>query len=236
MKEKVLHYIKKKYHKLKGTNLTPPKYKQELLLIKALKEKGIDSKKLDITCNHDLGKNYVNGIELGIKYPDSFYGKAQEISSLVKRYSFYFNGFIDAEGGRKEMLERFEKFDKAMIVCSEDGRNQNVKDSFNIAYFSDFAQSKFGLCPHQLNWPGNKECMWTYRFIESCFVGAIPVVFEATPLGKEFTNGFHILKDSDFNAEEIPLYDIEKANENLKLAKARFFITNEELQKIKFSI
>ena len=145
---------------------------------------------------------------MGIKYPDSFYERAKQIIPDEKKIGFYFNGFMTPKGERKKMLAPFEKFKDSLIISSEDGRIQDSKDKFNESYFSDFAKSKFGLCPHQANWPGSKEHMWTYRFIESCIVGAIPVVFEETPLGEKFTKGFYVLKDSDFFSTKIPTYDI----------------------------
>jgi len=235
MEKIVVFYIKKIISKFRFIVAGSPKLKQELLLQKALEEKGFNYKKLKISCNHDLGRNYVNGVEMGIKYPDSFYEKAKQIIPDKKIYSFYFNGNMNPEGGRKEMLKPFEMYNDSLIISSDDGRIQSSKDKFNKSYFSYFAKSKFGLCPHQADWPGTKEHLWTYRFIESCLVGSIPVIFEATPLGEKFINGFFVLKDSDFKNTKIPVYNILKANDNLVLARNKFFLTDDECHQIKIN-
>lgn len=235
MEKIVILFIKKIVSKIRFIVVGSPKLKQELLLRKALEEKGFNCKKLKISCNHDLGKNYVNGVEMGIKYPDSFYEKAKQIITDKKIYSFYFNGNMNPEGGRKEMLKPFEIYNDSLIISTDDGRIQSSKDKFNNSYFSYFSKSKFGLCPHQEDWPGSKKHLWTYRFIESCLVEAIPVIFDATPLAPEFINGFFVLKDSDFKNIKTPVYDILKANKNRVLAKKKFFLTDEECYQIKIN-
>jgi hypothetical protein len=78
--------------------------------------------------------------------------------------------------------------------------------------------------------------MWTYRFIESCFVESIPILFQAAPLGKKFIDGFkyywdfEVLSDS-FNSDD-PNYDKEIAKNNRLLSKRMFCITEEECKLI----
>lgn len=215
-------------------------YKQELLLRAALSEKGINLKHLKINCNHDLGLNYVNGLCLGIKYPESFFVKAGLLIPDKKPLDFYFNGDISESGKRSILLDPFYNLRKTQIISTNYGRRQESKDKFNDEYFAGLANARFGLCPHQLDWPGNKEHLWTYRFIECCFVNAIPVLFQQTPLGQSFVEGFHfvwddkilqskgdLICDSDFNRMSI---------QNRKLAYNKFCLTEQECLLIKNSM
>ncbi|MBU3940296.1 hypothetical protein KJ942_12390, partial [bacterium] len=61
--------IKKKIYTFLGFNLL----KQEAMLRLALKEEGLDYKDFDIEIDHINGINYINGIELPIIYPKSFF-------------------------------------------------------------------------------------------------------------------------------------------------------------------
>lgn len=211
-----------------------PTMKQELLVRLALKEKGVALNKLNIKCNHDHGINYINGLKFGIKYPESFFLKTQNLITKEKEISFYFNGNMSDSGQRAILLEPFINLPKAKIISSNEGRVNRKKNKFNSAYFTDFANSKFGLCPHQVNWIGSVDHMWTYRFIESCFAGAIPVLFKKTPLGEEFIKGFNFVWDDEIisNLERNDLFDPNLVKDNISLAKERFCFTDSEIKAI----
>lgn len=214
-------------------------YKQELLLRKALKEKGLCLKDLTIKCDHDLGLNYVNGIKMGIKYPDSFFDEAVSMNFRNKNTNIYFNGYINESGGRNHLLQPFRKLPHTVIISSEEGRVQEKKDVFNRSYFLQLADSKFGLCPHQLNWSGSREHLWTYRFIECCLVGATPILFNATPLGHNFINGYYYIWDNDFLANctsAVNEYSYENAMANQALAKKQFFLSASEITMIRSTL
>ena len=217
--------------------LNEPTLKQEILLRLALKEKGFNLQKLKIKCDHDLGLNYVNEIKLEIKYPESFFNKASSLIPENKNVNFYFNGNMDESGEREQLLKPFQKLSKSVIISSNQGRVIAKKGKFNKEYFKDLASAKFGLCPHQSDWPGTKKYMWTYRFIESCFVCAIPVVFKSTPLGAVFINGFYFVWDNEVISDWEKIYkDISKHAENNRLlAKERFCLTKKECSDIKNS-
>ena len=156
--------------------------------------------------------------------------------SRTKDYDFFFNGNTDESGNRQFLLDPFKKLPNSLIISSNDGRKLKNKSKFNEDYFIDFANSKFGLCPHQMDWNGSFENMWTYRFIESCFVGAIPILFKETPLGIKFIDKFHFEWDDDIMKKDFFFYDINMANKNLKLAKSKFCFTYDEIQSIKETI
>lgn len=230
---KILKRIYSKFFKSKTV------YKQELLLRLALKEKNIDLKKLEIKCDHILGINFVNGIELTIKYPDSFYYKAKNIIPNEKEINYFFNGNMSINGKREEMLKPFKNLKNSIIVSSNEGRIQKNKDKFNYSYFNSFAEAKFGLCPHQADWEGDTESMWTYRFIESCFVEAIPIIFVDAPLGKKFTKeivyytDYDILNKKIFSDINNPIYDHNIAIYNRELTKKYFCLTDKECDLIR---
>ncbi len=176
--------------------------------------------------------NYVNGIKLKIKYPDSFFYKADSLISENKKNDIYFNGYINKGGGRKHLLEPFLSFSEATIISSNEGREQKKKDVFNEKYFSELSYAKFGLCPHQIDWPGSKEHMWTYRFIECCFTRTIPVLFLSTPLGNNFINGYYYVWDNDFTEDyacTINKYRHRKTEANQSLARKQFLLTDVEV-------
>lgn len=215
-----------------------PTLKQEMLLRLALEEKGLDPKKLDLKCNHDLGINFVNGIEFGIKYPDSFFYKAQKQIPFKKKFSFYFNGNMSTQGEREQLLKPFKNLKNCLIIASNEGRIVKNKDKFNTKYFELFANSRFGLCPHQVNWEGNLDELWTYRFVESCFVESVPILFRKTPLSNNFVEGFYFLWDDQvlemYKKNELLDFN-DKVKENTLKAKQKFCFTANEIELIKNS-
>ncbi|SEJ50670.1 hypothetical protein SAMN05192553_104358 [Cyclobacterium xiamenense] len=207
--------------------------KQELLIKKALREKGFNIKKLKIRCDHNLGFNYINGIQIGVKYPDSFYEEAVKLIPESKAMNFYFNGKMNESGQRFLMLKPFTKFEKTCIIASEEGRVQNKKDQFNSKYFAELADAKFGFCPHQADWNGDKDFLWTYRFIECCFVETIPVLFKETPLSDKFVDGFNFVwNDELLNLDSISQCQAPDPKTNRLLAKERFCLTDDECKRI----
>lgn len=201
--------------------------KQELLFRKALREAGFKNLR-DIKIDHINGINIYNNTSYGIIYPESF-KKEIEKMPCQKVYNFYFNGFMHKEGGRLELLSPYTNLINSHIINSSEGRDTSKKDQFNIEYFTELSKAKFGLCPHQMDWTGPLETMWTYRFIECCLVKAIPILFKKAPLGEKFTTGFKFYWDEDITVANqiiIPKYHLEWAEQNYKLALERFFINN----------
>lgn len=204
--------------------------KQEAMLKLALKEVGLNYKKLHIIINHVDGMNIVNGVELPIIYPKSFFEKANQLHSLCKSIKFYFNGDMSESGERRKMLNNF-MIENSQIIESSYGRSRLTKDKFNQDYYFGLASSKFGLCPHQKDFEGNRDTMWTYRFIECCMVHTIPVLFKEAPLGYKFINGFHYLWDDEVLQNDIQ-YCKEHALENYRLCIKMFTLSNDQVKRI----
>jgi len=196
---------------------------QRRLLELALEEVGLHSQKLKITIDHINGRANVSGVEVGIVYPRQFFANAVNLPGEKMR-DYYFNGAMPESGGRKQMLQPYVDRAESLIVSSIEGRNNRKKGQFNTDYYSGLRASRFTLCPHQADWPGPKETMWTYRFVEACIAKSIPIVFRETPLGDQFVNGFHFLWDD----KEPHVYDEALAIKNRRLALERFTLSAEQ--------
>ncbi len=220
------NFIINRIYSFLGLNLL----KQEAMLRLALKEEGINYKSLDIRIDHINGLNYINGIELPIIYPKSFFKKAKKLHLSDKTLTYYFNGNMSSSGGRKDMLLRFSNTN-SRLVESNYGRLKFTKNKFNRDYYSELAISKFGLCPHQKDFLGNKETMWTYRFIECCMVLTIPIIFKETPLGEKFLKSFYYLNDEDVLSKHIE-YNYEKALKNFELSFQKFTLPQHVILKL----
>ena len=153
--------------------------------------------------------------------------------------NIYFNGYINDSGGRKELLKPFKDFSNTVIISSDQGRVESKKDIFNKEYFLGLSDAKFGLCPHQVDWPGSKKHMWTYRFIECCFAGSIPVLFKSTPLDKNFIDGYFYLWDDEFYDDYISAvskYNFKMVKHNQELAREQFCLSNSEVETISLTL
>lgn len=224
--KKNINYIKNKIYSLLGLNLL----KQEAMFRLALKEEGLNYKNFDIKIDHVNGLNYINGIELPVIYPKSFFKKAKKLHTSDKVLTYYFNGNMSDTGGRKRMLSKF--FNRnSKIVESDYGRSRFTKNKFNNYYYSELATSKFGLCPHQKDFVGNPETMWTYRFIECCMVLTVPVVFKETPLGEKFLKGFYYINDEEALLDSIS-YDYDKALRNFELCVEKYSFSQNVILKL----
>lgn len=195
--------------------------KQEILLRRALRERGHSPGVLSIKVDHMVGSSTVNGTRISLVYPDSFFKKARSLWGRPKKLNFYFNGAITPSGRRASMLEAFSRVPGSRVIDSSFGRVNLFKGSFNWSYYSGLSQSRFGLCPHHSDWPGSY--FWTYRFVECALVGTIPITFRETPLSESFTSGFLFYWDDSESLSQISNQTLrEMAEENYNLALKRF--------------
>jgi hypothetical protein len=193
--------------------------RQTILLHEALKERGLNYKKYRIEINHDLGYSKINEIRLPIIYPDSFWIEAKKFHNNKKIISFYFNGHPGNNNSRKQIIENFIGKQNSVIKFNQEGRIVENKNKMNYEYFLDMSRSKYTLCPHQLNWPGDKNALWTYRFIESMMVKSVPIIFRKTPLCEDFIEEFFYQWDDDQLPKKIDHTTLE---ENFIKARNKF--------------
>lgn len=195
-------------------------FHQEALLRLALEERG----RLDpaVCVNHLAGTASVDGEEVGIIYPDSFFDATRMLFEQYigyKRHQYFFQGIAVSKGKRHDMLDDFVRaHPQTTIVHSDSGRAPENKGMYDYVYFERLARATFGLCPHHLNFPDRGYGLWTYRFVECCMVGTIPVLFRETPLRESFVEGFHY----GWNDKRKHKFNAAHAAHNLVLAKERF--------------
>lgn len=222
----ILSYIKRRINGLLGRNIL----KQEAILRLALREEGVSDRLLKIEIDHVNGYNYINNIQIPIIYPRSFFTKSEELEQ-EKHIDFYFNGNMSDSGERKLMLKPFLSLN-SLIQESNFGRLPSKKTVYNYDYFRGLSSSKFGLCPHQKDFLGHPDTMWTYRFIESCMCKAIPLVFVETPLGKNFTDGFFVVDNCSLESVD-DKFSLDSVDKNYDLCKRRHsFVGNSYLERL----
>jgi hypothetical protein len=190
-------------------------YRQVALLRMALAERGRVGEVRCSQADHWRGVSWLDGAEVGLIYPDSFFDHAEALLDTPKDRTLHFAGRVDR--GRRKLLEPFWHYPHATIIESNRGRT-DAKNGWDPVYYEPLAAAEFGLCPHHTDWPGPREHLWTYRFIDCLLVGAIPVVFRSTPLAGWLTDGFHYAWD---DAGEFR-YSLEHALANRALAEERF--------------
>ena len=138
---------------------------------------------------------------------------------------------MTASGCRHAILEPYANVQGNRIIDSREGRDDRKKGSFNLEYYSGLRASRFGLCPHQTDWPGPRDTIWTYRFIECCIAGAIPIQFRKTPLGTSFTKGIKFFWDDESHTHD----DLSVKNNRL-VALSRFTLCQNKYLEILHSM
>jgi len=168
------------------------------------------------------GRNEINGEEFPLIFPDSFFSTAKEYWSDRKTVSVYFNGFMPKVGERPRLLQPFVELEGSRVIDSSWGRRKSNKSRMDKKYMQALARARFGACPNQVDWPGPPTTRWTYRFIECCMAGTIPIEFEETKSGANFLAGFDF---EIFNGDLIPGFSLKdyrnRVNHNFALALER---------------
>ncbi len=201
----------------------PESYYQGVFVRLALEERGRTGK---IEIDHMAGRNRVDGVEMGIIYPQRWFALTAPMLDWDKSDRFVFIGH--APGPREDLLTAFSKRHpgEARVVITSRARRRQRKahrmarwgEVWDQDYYEQMGRAQFGLCPHHPNWQGPWDRMWTYRFIECCLVGAVPVCFRATPLAPAFTEGIEFVWD---DAAEF-VYDRATALRNREVAEQRW--------------
>lgn len=169
---------------------------QEALLRAALAERGRDG--ASVVVDHLNGSALVDGSAVGLVYPDSFFAATEALFRRTERpVSYFFRGYLPPRGGRIEMLARWREVAGASISESNWAQAGENKGAFDSEYFSALGAARFGLCPNHTHWPGPPETAWSYRFVDCCLVGALPVLFRTAPLSARFVDGFEFVWDDE---------------------------------------
>ncbi|WP_341710284.1 hypothetical protein [Limnobacter sp.] len=213
------HIIKKYWGKHRSKALL----KQEAMLKIALLEIGVSPEWVKIEVDHLNGMCLINKIPMNVIFPRVYFDIIEPKDIDKRKNDFYFNGYKGGDGGRERLMKPFEK-KGGLVIYSENGRRKENKGQFNKDYMVEMSDSKYSLCPHQLDWPHKSSTIWTYRFIEACIAFSIPVVFEQTPLSKEFIGGFRYVTDRMVLSEKLN-FDNEDVKHNWKLARERHTIS-----------
>lgn len=204
--------------------------KQTIMLQKALVEEGINPDECKIEINHDLGFSYVNDIKVPIIFPKNHFDYAKQCHTSDKKYMFYFNGNAGKGNAREHLMKDFLDRKDSKIVFSDDGRIIENKDKANPVYFKEMAESHFSLCPHQPNWRGDWDALWTYRYIECLMLKTMPVQFKSTPLSLNFTeNSLFRWDDDNFDT----FATTEELEFNFNFAVSKFSLSKKQVKQIK---
>lgn len=190
--------------------------RQEALLRLSLAEAGLAPS--EVVVDHDAGESKLDGRVVGLVHPESFFDATRSLVEREKTLDFFFSGYVRPRNGRRSLLAPFAARENALVEESDRGRDATVKTRFDPRYYERLSSARFGLCPHNVNWPGSKTKLWTYRFVDCCLVGAIPVLFRATPLRASFVDGFSYRWD---DAPEF-VYVPSEARRNRRLAEKRW--------------
>lgn len=206
---------------------TPDRLKQTIMLKKALLEEGIDPNNCEIDIDHDPGYSYVNGVKLPIIFPRSHFEFAETCHTQDKKFMFYFNGHAGKGNTRANLMKKFLDRDDSKVIFNNDGRIIENKGTPNPVYFNEMAASHFSLSPHQPNWRGDLEALWTYRYIESLMLKSIPVQFRETPLTETFTEESIFRWDDD---DFVKLPTQKELDKNYEFAKRKFRLSKKYIK------
>ena len=198
---------------------------QEYLFRAALREHGIECK---VTLDHKNGINQIGTEQFGIKYPLEYIDQIQALNH-DKIYDYCFIGSWTDNKGRKEILEKYTTLNSKMFHSSN-GRDSSKKYQFDLEYYQTMCNSNFGLCPGHPAMPKHPN-RWTYRFIESAFCHAIPVMFAETVYGDGFIKNIFYVWDHDQPTSEH--LDIAKiTQENFDKAVTYWTLQPDEIDRI----
>lgn len=127
----------------------------------------------------------------------------------------WFNSIFFKKGLSRKFQTSMENETSLTIVLSTKGRTFPEK-AWDDNYFDQMANAKFVLCP-------NGDFIWTYRFFEAIFCGAIPIIEDEADIYKGFI--YYRLSDP----VEKYKYSQDIIHHNFQLAKERLTILKEQL-------
>lgn len=155
------------------------------------------------------------------------------LHTAAKSHRFWFKGHPGKDQGRRELLSPFAERTDSAVIYSNRGRDVALKDQYDSEYFQGLAGADYGLCPHMLDWPGDRSRLWTYRYIECLFARVMPVNFRRTALGNEFVADTYFVWDDQILSDDTARPDAELLDHNFRVAQERFCLNKEQIERIK---
>ena len=195
-------------------------------------EAGINADQCQIGIDHNLGISSVNGVGVPVVYPRSWVDHTCTLHTAAKHHRFWFKGYPGKDQGRRDLLAPFDKRIDSEVIYSNRGRDVELKDQYDWTYFQGLASADYGLCPHMLDWPGDRSRLWTYRYIECLFAKVMPVNFRRTALGAEFVADTHFVWDDEIETDDAARPNTALLDHNFRIAQERFVLTREQTKKI----
>lgn len=177
-----------------------------------------------VTIDHTEPRIVINELSKSLIFPLEYIMLLKSGWYKKRNYHFSFVGLMTEK--REEILQPFIEWKniniKSKIQNSKKGRVFPDK-SFDKKYYRLMQNSKFVLCP-------NGDFIWSYRFVEAIFCGAIPIVEDDCEMYQGFKY-FH------FTDDVIKLFWTPSiAIQNLRLAIDRFSFSHSEIIKLKKSL
>jgi len=138
---------------------------QEYYIRKAIEEAGITLRTLRV--KHKEAECWINRRYYRLIFPKSLIDLCNGITKKeTKTIDYCFKGVITNE---RAWLNDYKGKENNVIIHSDRGRDENLKYSYDIDYYTLLAKSKYALCPVG-------ECLWSYRMFEAIMCNCIPIV------------------------------------------------------------
>lgn len=189
---------------------------QEYNARQAIEESGQEV--VEFKLNHSLPNIVFNGQEYELLYSNKHIDRCAKLWNEKRPINVLYR--VNSNGVERivkalswQVKNPQTKLD-VQIITYDTRKDVSIK-FFDDDYLSSLSKSKFYLVPDALNRQGD-YMVWTYRFIDAVFCGAIPVV--ETPC--ELYDGFEYFLMSD----TLPEYDPQIPIRNLKMARKKFTI------------
>ena len=167
---------------------------QHFYALEAMQESGLHVTSLEI--DHSNGKVYINGNERSLTFPKSLLDLCKSTWNPNRTQEYFFRGKYKGLHHR-QWIEKYENVDESLY-----GRNPKLKYKYDVDYYKNLGNTKFGLCPVG-------DYNWSYRFFETIMCGAIPVLGDDE--NDIYSHNYKFYRDSD-----VKQYKQEWAEHNLK--------------------
>jgi hypothetical protein len=191
---------------------------QHILFYESLREVGVKSDDLKrdvLRIDHKGAKEIFKGIPFPLLFPRRMVEFACDQWSNPKKWQLFFQGIDNPD--RQKWLKNVPTGEQIKVGFSRAGRSvKKTTCDYDWKYFEDLASAQFGLAP-------TGDFPWTYRFMESTLMGAIPVVqrsfYDKTSMDGydvEFVDSWGDNDDAKGAVLDALVYDSDKAIDNFE--------------------